>query len=156
MPASARRPQLFLRAVAATAACRTNARWTLRSGPPIRRWSRGPSMPDGPSTIVRPSRRPPFDLPLFLHLVLNPIIESLCSPARDPPLAVTLSGSELSGRLCQCRVPADYVIRKGKRQRDRGEKSGGRDGRRGIAGFGRLDSRAGFTVSRETRTPGLD
>lgn len=41
-------------------------------------------------------------------------------------------------------------------RRGLGEKSGGRDGRRGIAGFGKLNSRAGFTVSRETRTPGLD
>lgn len=69
--------------------------------------------------------------------------------------AVTLSDSELSGRLCQCRDPRGLHDSKGNR-RERMRKSGGKDGRRGIAGFGRLDSRAGFTVSRETRTPRLD
>jgi len=136
-----------LRAVAATSV-RYNARRTLRSRLPIRRWSRGLSLPIDHLRISRI----PFDLPPSPPLLLDP---SLFSRPRSFFRAVTLSDFALSDRLCQCWVPADYVIQWGTGGRP-GEKNREKDGRRGIAGFGKLNSRAGFTVSRETRIPGLD
>jgi len=55
-------------------------------------------------------------------------------------------------------MPSLHRLREGfprGKQEEPDEKSG-EDGGRGIANFGKLDSRAGFTVSRETRTPRLD
>lgn len=120
MPVSARKPQLFLRAVAAILTARRTA---LRSGP-----SMGMAIPLRLSLeIVDACTGSPFNpfLPLSSH-------HFSCSDnhftflARDLTLMATLSGVE-SGRLCQCRDSADYVIEVEVEGMGRGEKRGRRE-----------------------------
>jgi len=53
-------------------------------------------------------------------------------------------------------MPSLHRLRDPRGKQEEPDEKSGEDGGRGIANFGKLDSRAGFTVSRETRTPRLD